>query len=552
MRRSSDFMVMLRMLSELGKLKYVMVVTILCGVGGYFAAASIPVFTAVGALGILGAGNIVPFGAAVLIVVLSAVSRGMLRYCEQLTGHYIAFKILAALRDKVFGKLRQLAPAKLNGNGKGDTISIITADIELLETFYAHTVAPVMIAFLASAAYVAVLANIHWAFGTIGAVAYISAGIIMPLMIKRISADSGAKYRAEMGKSSAFFLDSLRGVSEIFMFGAGEKRGDEIDSSADNMAHCTEKLRRNEGTAQAAGGLIATVFFLMVLLMGAVLFENGKVDISGLIIAAVLLISSFGPSLALSALSATLASTMASARRVFSILDESPVVDEVFGKLVPEGGSAEYKNAGFSYPGSIKKIMEDFNGGIREKDITGFQGPSGSGKSTALKLMMRFYDTDHGCVEVAKCDVRKMPTRVLRGKQVFMAQETMLFNDTLENNIRMGNIDAPMEQVAAAAKKAAIHDFIESLPEGYQTCAGELGGRVSTGEKQRIALARVFFRDSEMLLLDEPTSSLDVLNEAQILKSLRDHCGDKTVVLVSHRKSTSSICEKIIEFDKET
>ncbi len=551
MKKSLDLGIIKRMMSELGSLKYMMVLTILCGLGGYFAAAAIPIFTVVGGLEIMGAVFQIDLRTIFLIIALSAVLRGLLRYSEQLSGHYIAFKILASLRDKVFAKLRLLAPAKLDGTSKGDIISVITADIELLETFYAHTIAPVAIAFLASVIYATVLFKMHWLFGLVGVLAYIIAGVIMPFIVKKMSDGSGTRYRAELGKSGAFFLDSLRGIAEIAFFGAQKRRGAEIDEASSRMAESEKELKRNEGLAHAVGGLVVTLSFFAVFFIGAALVKNGNASASEAIIAAVILVSSFGPVLALSALSTTLASMLASARRVFELLDEKPRVNEVGGLMETEGGCVEYVNAAFSYPGRKENIIRNFNKKIRENNITGFVGPSGSGKSTALKLMMRFYDVDEGSIAISECDVRQMPTQVLRKKQTFMAQENMLFDDTLENNIRMGDDKKDIQKVHEAAKKASIHGFISSLPEGYQTRAGELGERLSMGEKQRIALARAFFKDSEMLLLDEPTSNLDSLNEAQILKSLRDYCREKTVVLVSHRKSTSSICENIIEFSAE-
>lgn len=548
MKLPSDIGILMRMLKELGALAAVMTLTILCGVGGYLAAASIPVFIAVAALGLAGTNIGLPFSAVIFIVVLSAAARGLLRYAEQLSGHYIAFRILAKLRDKVFGRLKKLAPAKLDGKEKGELVAVITADIELLETFYAHTVAPVMIALLTSAIYVAVLAGIHWVFAVIGAAFYILLGVVVPLVIKRMSVNAGAEYRKEMGRSSASLLDSLHGLRETVMFGVGRKRAQDIDASSDTLANEAKKLKRNEGLAYAISSLAVTVALLSEFVSGYGLLQSGSTDIAGFIIAAVLLVSSFGPVLALSSLSTTLAATVASARRVFSVLDERPAVDEVPGTTDIVAADAEYRHVGFSYPQRSKQILRNFSEVIAGNTATGFMGPSGSGKSTALKLLMRFYDVDTGSVRMAGCDVRATPTSALRLSQTFISQDTVLFNDTLENNIRMGNNSAPMEVVISAAKKAVIHDFIATLPKGYQTCAGELGERLSSGERQRIALARAFLRDSRVLLLDEPTSNLDVLNEAEILKSLRDHCGGKTVILVSHRKSTMAVCSSIVRF----
>ena len=548
MKQRSDIGILFRMLKELGALAFVMVLTILCGISGYLAAASIPVIITVAAFGLIEPGISLPLESALLLVVAAALLRGFLRYAEQLSGHYIAFKILASLREKVFGHLRILTPAKLDGREKGELVSVITADIELLETFYAHTVAPVIIALLTSTVFVVALMNIHWLFGVIGAIFYILLGVVVLLVIKKMSAKSGAEYRKEMGRSGAFFLDSLRGLRETLIFGAAKNRAADIDASSSRLANAGKRLKRNEGLAYAISSLAVTAALLSIVSTGYGLVQNGSVNIAGLVIAAVLLASSFGPVLALSSLSTTLASTVASARRLFSLLDEQPVVDEVCGEADVAAADAEYREVGFSYPQRREAILKKFSVVVKEKSVTGFMGASGSGKSTALKLLMRFYDADTGSVFIGGEDVKTTPTSALRSSQTFISQDTVLFKDTLENNIRMGDNSMPMDAVMIAAKKAAIHDFITAQPQGYQTNAGELGERLSSGERQRIALARAFLRDSRMLLLDEPTSNLDVLNEAEILRSLKNYCCGKTVILVSHRKSTMAICERIVGF----
>ncbi len=548
MKQRTDAWILLRMLKELGALAFVMVLTILCGIGGYLTAAAIPVFITIAAFGLIDPGISLPIESAILIVVAAALLRGVLRYAEQLSGHYIAFKILASLRDKVFGRLRILSPAKLDGREKGELVSVITADIELLETFYAHTVAPVVIALLASTAFIIALLHIHWLFGVLGALFYILLGVVVLLVIKKMSETSGADYRKEMGRSGAFFLDSLRGLRETLLFGAQKNRADDIDASSDRLASAGKKLKRNEGLAYAISSVSVTLALVSILAVGYGLVQNGSVTIAGLVIAAVLLASSFGPVLALSSLSTTLASTVASARRLFSLLDEQPVVDEVGGETDVIAADAEYREVGFAYPQRREQILRKFSVLVKEGGTTGFMGASGSGKSTALKLPMRFYDADTGSVLMGGENVKAMPTSALRKSQTFISQDTVLFNDTLENNIRLGDNSMPMDAVISAAKKAAIHDFILSQPQGYQTNVGELGERLSSGERQRIALARAFLRDSRMVLLDEPTSNLDVLNEAAILKSLQTYCCGKTVILVSHRKSTMAICDRIVEF----
>ena len=547
MKRVSDFRIIGRMLKELGSLLFIMAVTILCGIGGYLAATAIPFFTGVAALEVAGTGIGLSFGTAVFIVILSAVLRGFLKYAEQLSGHYIAFKILAAFRDKVFAQLRKLAPAKLDGKDKGELVSIITSDIELLETFYAHTIAPVMIALVTSALYIAVLVKFHWLFGAIAALFYTLLGIVLPIIIKKASAEAGSKYRKGLGQASAFFLDSLRGIKETLMFGEGEKREKDIRRASDRLSEDARQIKRNEGIAFAVSSLGVTLSLFAIIIAGFSLMQTGGVNAAEMILSAVLLVSSFGPVLAVSSISTTLASTVASARRVFALLDEQPIIDDVTEGMDNSGTQVAYQNVGFQYPQRRAPVLQRFSAAIKEGDITGVIGSSGSGKSTMLKLLMRFYNTDSGVVRLGGYDISTIRTAWLRHTQTLLSQDAMLFDDTLENNIRLGNDTALLNDVIDAAKKASIHEFITQLPQGYQTRVGELGDRLSSGEKQRIALARAFLRDSRMLLLDEPTSNLDVLNEGYILKSLRQHCQGKTVILVSHRSTTTKICDSIIE-----
>lgn len=547
MKRVSDFQIMVRMLKELGPLAFIMAVTVLCGIGGYLTATAIPFFTGVAALKVMGTRIGLSFGMAIFFVILSAVLRGFLKYAEQLSGHYIAFKILAVFRDKVFAQLRQLAPAKLDGKDKGELVSIITSDIELLETFYAHTIAPVMIALISSALYIAVLVEFHWLYGAMAALFYILLGVVLPIVIKKASVEAGSKYRKGLGQASAFFLDSLRGIKETLMYGEGEKREKDIRRASDKLSEDAQQIKRNEGIAFAANGLGVTMSLFAILIAGTSLMQTGGVNVVEMILSTVLLVSSFGPVLAVSSISTTLASTVASARRVFDLLDEQPVIDEVSEGSDNTGTQVAYQQVDFQYPQRPAPVLQCFSASIKESEITGVVGPSGSGKSTVLKLLMRFYNTDSGVVCLGGFDIRTVRTASLRYAQTLISQDAMLFDDTLENNIRMGNDTASLDDVIDAAKKATIHAFIIQLPEGYQTRAGELGDRLSAGEKQRIALARAFLRDSRMLLLDEPTSNLDVLNEAYILKSLRQHCKGKTVILVSHRNTTTKICDSIIE-----
>lgn len=552
MKNKSDIAILIRMSRELGNLTPIILLTILFGVGGYVAASGIATVSAAAAVSFFGQSVVVPLAAAVLIIVLCAVLRGFLRYLEQLSGHYIAFKILATLRDKVFAKLRELAPAKLDTHEKGSLISVITSDIEMMEVFYAHTIAPVLIAVVTSAFYTAFLWHIHFVFGLFAATVYILIGLVLPIIFNKTAAPSAKKYRHQLGSNSSYILDTMRGLKEILQFGAGIKRKQQMSNTSEELGKSAQEVKQKEAVGFAATDMIIVLSLLGCIAIGYVLHTSGKIDGALLVITVTLLVSSFGPVVALSSLSTTLAGTIAGARRVFDILDESPVVEDIPGDSSIGSYNADYNKVSFAYPSRNTQVLKDVSLNINENEHIAIEGSSGSGKSTMLKLLMRFYDPSMGKVSIGGKNLKTVPTGALRNSQTILNQNAFLFSDTIENNIRMENESAAMQDVINAAKKAAIHDAIEKLPNGYQTNAGELGERFSSGEKQRIALARAFLAGGRILILDEPTSNLDVLSEAQILRSIKQHCKSQSVILVSHRASTTAICSKkvIIESGK--
>jgi len=549
MNKKSDLSILGRMLRELGSMTLVMLLTILFGVGGFLAASAIAVTATAAAVSPLGQSIALSLTAAILIIALSAILRGFLRYAEQLSGHYIAFKILAILRDKLFAKLRTLAPAKLDTHEKGNLISVITSDIEMMEVFYAHTIAPVSIALICSVIYTTLLWHIHFAFGLFAAVLYLLIGFVLPLILKHSASDSASAYREKRGKNSAFILDTMRGLKEILQFDAGNARKQDINTQSESLGKSTQQIKRKEAVGFAVTDLLIILSMLACIGLGFALYAVGSIDGAGFTISVVLLISSFGPVVALSALSTTLAGTIASARRVFDILDEPPVVEDIPGDIQITHHDIKFDNVTFTYPSRNFEVLEGINLDINKGEHIAIVGESGNGKSTLLKLLMRFYDTDTGTVQYGGSNIQDIPTQSLRGAQSMLSQSAFLFNDTIENNIRMANDTVSMQDVINAAKKAAIHEAIQKLPDGYQTNAGELGQRFSSGEKQRIALARAFLVDSKLLLLDEPTSNLDVLSEAAILRSIQTHCTDKTLILVSHRVSTTAVCDHEVRLE---
>ena len=471
-------------------------------------------------------------------VLIFALVRGFLRYAEQACNHFIAFKLLALIRDKVFGALRRLCPAKLEGKDKGNLISIITSDIELLEVFYAHTISPIAIAFLFCIIMVCFLGSCHWALGILALAAYITVGVIIPLVTSKLSGDDGIRFRTKSGQLSSFVLDSLRGLSETLQYGQAEQRMAEMNVQTDSLSRDEERMKRTAGRNTAVTNTVILTFDLAMLFLSAAL-----VGFEGCLIATLALMSSFGPVVALAALGSTLQSTFAAGNRVLDILDESPVVEEITGKETVQFHGAAAEKVTFAY--GEETILDDFSVTIPENKIIGINGRSGSGKSTLLKLFMRFWQVQQGNVTVSGRDVDAINTSNLRDMESFVTQETHLFHDSIRNNLRIAKLDATDDEIIAACKKASVHDFIMSLPKGYDTEVGELGDTLSGGERQRLGLARAFLHDAPFMLLDEPTSNLDSLNEAVILKSLHEECADKTVVLVSHRKSTMGIADTV-------
>lgn len=536
--KRSGFQIMSRLVGLVKPLTGYMILAITMGLIGHLCAAFITVFGGYAILHILHPEWSLKLGTLFTAVLIFAVVRGFLRYAEQACNHFIAFKLLALIRDKVFGALRRLCPAKLEGKDKGNLISIITSDIELLEVFYAHTISPICIAFLFSIIMVSFIGSYHIVLGVLALFAYVTVGVVIPMVTSKISGDDGIRFRTKSGQLSGFVLDSLRGLSETIQYGQGEKRLMDMNSQTDNLSKYEERMKRTAGRNTAITNTVILIFDLAMLFLSAEL-----VGFEGCLITTLALMSSFGPVVALAALGATLQNTFAAGNRVLDILDESPVVDEITGKEEISFQGASAKNVTFAY--GEETILDDFSVTIPENKIIGINGRSGSGKSTLLKLFMRFWQVQQGSVQISERNVDEINTSNLRNMESFVTQETHLFHDSIRNNLRIAKQNAAEEEIIAACKKASVHDFIMSLPKGYDTEVGELGDTLSGGERQRLGLARAFLHDAPFMLLDEPTSNLDSLNEAVILKSLYEECSGKTVVLVSHRKSTMGIADKV-------
>ena len=543
MERKSGFLIMKRLILELKPLIPYMCITITMGVLGFLAAISITSFSAVAILSVIDNGFKVSFISAIIVVVICAILRGPLRYIEQLSGHYIAFKILVILRDKVFTALRKLAPAKLEGKEKGNLISLITSDIELLEVFYAHTIAPISIAVITNLIISIILYSINPYYGLTGLLLYIIIGFCIPYFTSKIGKKAGMEYRNKFGETNSYLLDSLRGLKEVLIFKNGEKRKENIHKLSEELNSKQKKIKLHEGVIRATTDFTIMVGMIGFTILGLYLYIEGKINLGQGILAIVILSSSFGPVVALSNLSNNLLQTFASAERLFNLLDENPEVIENPGERTLTNMDIEYKDVTFSYKGR-EDILKNINIDVKRGDSIAIVGESGSGKSTFVKLLMRFFDANSGDIIFGNENLKTLETKTLRDNQVLMSQETYLFNETIEDNIKIGYQNATKNEVEEAAKKASIHEFIVTLPKGYKTKVGELGGYLSSGEKQRIGLARAFLSKGNTLILDEPTSNLDTLNEGEILKSIKENKKDKTIILITHRKSTASICDK--------
>ena len=543
--RKNGFVVMGHLLKLVTPLAHIMAFTITMGTLGFLAAIFIMVLGAMGLVNLLNFDTHLSFSGILTALIVLAVARGALRYLEQMSGHYIAFKLLALLRDKVFSSLRRLAFVKLQDKQAGQLVSLVTNDIELLEVFYAHTIAPIMIAFFTSAILLLVFGHLSGWFVLVALAAYLTVGVILPIITTKLAREDGRRYRELVGEMNDFFLDSVRGMKEIQLFGYVKQRLDEIQQRSQKIDTAFERIKDQEAKVRVYTEVAVSVFNIIMLFTGLILFSLDKIDFSAFLIGVILLMSSYGPVIALSNLSSNLLQTLASGERVLSLLAEEPELKDVESAVdLKEVSRIDVENVSFAY--GEEQILSDVSLSVKKGEILGIHGRSGSGKSTLLKLLMRFYDPKSGSIKINGESLPNINTRSLRDNMAYITQQTYIFNETIEENIRLARRDATLDEIMEAAKKASIHDFILSLPEGYQTKMTELGGNLSDGEKQRIGIARAFLHNAPIILLDEPTSNLDSLNEAMILKSLLNVKAEKLIILVSHRQSTMAICDQVI------
>lgn len=550
--RRKGIVIMGRLTGLVKPLLPLMCLAVFLGVIGYLCAIFLTILAGYGLLTHLGFGvdaissaSLLPdtTGMLTALLIILAVLRGIFHYGEQYCNHFIAFKLLAIIRHKVFAALRRLCPAKLESRDKGNLISIITSDIELLEVFYAHTISPIAIAVLTALVMLCFIGAQYPAAGVLALLGYLVVGAGIPLWNGKKGAAQGMQFRNAFGDLNSFLLDSLRGLDETIQYGKGEERLKQMEERCQNLSSLQKKLNRQEAAQGSLTNLTILLFSFGMLFLMLWNYQNGRVEFEQMVLAVLAMMGSFGPVVALSNLSNNLHQTLASGERVLSLLEEEPQTEEVTGKEATAFEGAETEQVSFAY--AEEEILKDVSIELPKGKIVGIHGASGCGKSTLLRLLMRFWDVDSGQVRISRKPIREINTADLREMESYVTQETYLFHDSVANNIAVGKPGALREEIMEAAKKASIHEFIMSLPEGYDTKVGELGDTLSGGEKQRIGIARAFLHDAPFLLLDEPTSNLDSLNEGIILKSLRESCADKTVVLVSHRTSTMSLADVV-------
>lgn len=541
--RRSGFNIMMKLITLVKPLIGFMFLAIIAGVIGNLAAIFIPAYSSYVIANIVSRADQINLNMSFILLIVLAISRGFLRYVEQLCNHFIAFKLLAIIRNKVFRALRRLAPAKLEGKEKGNLISLITSDIELLEVFYAHTISPIFIAFITSVIVVSILFAYSVKAAIFAMISYLIVGLFLPIFSSKSGKKEGLELRNEFADLNSYLLDSLRGMKEVIQYSYGEKRLDYIDETTVKLNRKQERIKvfeaQNRGFTTSIVALLGLIMFVIMKNEMVAIF-----DINKLIVVTVLFMSSFGPVIALSSLSANLRSTFASGDRVLNILEEKPQVLEVYDQNKTYFRDLKIEDITFSYNDEI--ILNDFNLSLENGEKLAIFGKSGSGKSTLLKLIMRFWDVDKGEIKISDRNIKQVNTKDLRDIENYMTQETYLFQGSILENIKIAKKDASLNEVIEACKKASIHDFICSLKDGYETNVGELGEKLSSGEKQRIGLARVFLHDAPLYILDEPTSNLDALNEGIILNAISKE-EDKSMLIVSHRKSALNIADKTIE-----
>lgn len=543
--RRSGARIMASLIMLLGSLAYIMLLAVINGSLGFICAMGVTLFGAIGVAKCLGETIAFSYGLIIALCVICGVMRGLLRYIEQYSNHYIAFRLLAVLRDKIFASLRTLCPAKLESKQKGSIIAMITSDIETLEVFYAHTISPICIAVIVSLAVTAFVGTVSspW-LALVALIAYLAIGIVVPFISSAKLKASGVRYRAEFASFNAYFLDSIKGIKDIVLNNAGDARKKQVNERSEVLLKETKKMKHDTTKAAAGTELAVSLSIITALIVGIILVRTDMLTVGRMIIGVVAVFGSFGPVIAVAALPGNLTQTFASGDRVLNLLSEKPAVTPVENGKKFNYDNLNVKNLDFSYDKETQ-VLKDVCMNAKKGEIIGIVGESGCGKSTFLKLLLRFWQKDNGNIDYNGTDIDKIDSDNLLDNVTMVSQTTYLFDETIEDNLRIAKPDATKEELENACKMASVHDFIMTLPDGYQSRVGALGDNLSAGEKQRLGLARAFLKGSQLILLDEPTSNVDSINEGIILSALAQQKSKKSIILVSHRESTMAIADRV-------
>ena len=543
--RRSGLSIMGNLVSLLGGFAMVLLGAVINGSIGYLCAMGVTVLGAVGVAKALGENIALSYNWIIVLAIGCGVLRGLLRYIEQYSNHYIAFKLLAILRDRIFQVLRKLCPAKLESRKKGSIIAMLTSDIETLEVFYAHTLSPICIAILVSLTVCVFTGTVvsPW-LAAAAFLGYLVIGILVPVISSAALKESGVNYRREFASFNSYFLDSIKGIQDILFHNAGEQRKKEVNERSEKLLKETRQMKDAATKAAAATELIVSLFILLTLAVGILLVHKGEITVGKMVLGVVAVFGSFGPVIAISALPGNLTQTFASGDRVLNLLEETPVAEEITNGKNISYEKLEVKDLSFAYNTS-EPVLKNICMQAKKGEIVGIVGESGCGKSTLLKLLLRFWKKDSGEINYNNIDIEQIKTSNLLDNVTMVSQVTYLFDDTIEENLRIARPDATQEDLEEACRMASVHDFITTLPQGYKTRVGALGDNLSAGEKQRIGLARAFLSGRELILLDEPTSNVDSINEGIILKALAQQKHKKSIILVSHRESTMAIADRV-------
>ena len=524
---------------------FVIILAVINGTVGFLLSMSITAFAGLTIIKFMGVSISLSYTALFVIIAVCGISRGILRYIEQYSNHYIAFKILAILRSKIFKKLRELSPSKLESKNKGEIISMIQSDIETLEVFYAHTISPFLIAITTCIIVTLFIGfTTSWYFALFAVLAYVIIGGLIPVIFYKSNKKNGKEYRQKLGKFESFYLDSIYGNYEVISSNNQNSQIDKLNNQSNDLIKSTSLIDDKNTIFKNVTNVTISILNIILIIIGGLLIQSNIIDSPLIILAFITFTSSFGPVIALSSLPSNLVMSFASGNRVLDLLEEKPLVEEPIKSFYFDFNKLKVEHLEFSY-NQTNKILKDINFEVNKNEIVGLLGPSGCGKSTILKLLMKFYLPDNGNIYYNDINIKDISQSDLYDNVNLFSQSTFLFKGTIYDNLILANPKASKEEIIEACKNASIYEYIISLKDGFESKIDDLKDNLSTGEKQRIGLARVFLKKPKLLLLDEATANIDAINEGIILNALKKFKRDMSIVIISHRPSKLTICDRI-------